>query len=41
MAITQALVRTLLDIFYEDPEPVNDGMQQAIPLIELVSLLHK
>ena len=40
-ATTQTLIRTLPDIFYEDPEPVEDGMQQAIPLIELVSLLHK
>lgn len=41
MAITQTIVRTITDIFYEDPEPVDDGMQQVIPLIDLVSLFHK
>ena len=41
MATMQTLDRTLPDIFYEEPEPVEDGMQQAIPLIGLVSLLHK
>ena len=28
MATTQTLVRTLPDIFYEDPEPVEDHMLQ-------------
>ena len=41
MTITRIPVRTLPDIFYEDPEPVEDGMQQAIPLIDIVSLLRK
>ena len=41
MATTQTLVKTLPDIFYEDPEPVEDGMQQAIPLFGIVTLLHK
>ena len=44
MATTQTLQtldKTLPDIFYEDPEPVEDGMQQATPLIEIVSLLIK
>ena len=41
MATTQTPVKTLPDIFYEDPEPVEDGMQQAIPLFDIVTLLHK
>ena len=41
MATTQTPVETLPDIFYEDPEPVEDGMQQAIPLFDIVTLLHK
>ena len=44
MATTQTLQtldKTLPDIFYEDPEPVEDGMQQAIPLFGIVTLLHK
>ena len=41
MATIRIPPRTLPDIFYEDPEPVEDGMQQAIPLIEIVSLLHR
>ena len=41
MAITQTLVRTLPDIFYEDPEPVEDGMQQAKPLIRVAYLLYE
>ena len=32
-------VRTLPDIFYEDPEPVEDGMQQAPHIHRLVHLL--
>ena len=41
MATMQTPVETLPDIFYEDPEPVEDGMQQAIPLFDIVTLLHK
>ena len=41
MATTQTLVRTLPDIFYEDPEPVEDGMQQAKPLIRVAYLLYE
>ena len=41
MQTLQTLDKTLPDIFYEDPEPVEDGMQQATPLIEIVSLLIK
>ena len=32
MATTQTLVRTIPDIFYEDPEPVEDHMLQEEPL---------
>ena len=32
MATTQTLLRTLPDIFYEDPEPVEDRMLQEEPL---------
>ena len=31
--------RTLPDIFYEDPEPVEDGMQQAPVIFRIVQLL--
>ena len=41
MATTQTLDRTLPDIFYEDPEPVEDGMQQAKPLIRIAYLLYE
>ena len=41
MATTQTFVRTLPDIFYEDPEPVEDGMQQAKPLIRVAYLLYE
>ena len=41
MATTQTLLRTLPDIFYEDPEPVEDGMQQAKPLIRIAYLLYE
>ncbi len=38
--ITNAFVnRVLPDIFYEDPEPVEDGMQQAPVIIEIAHLL--
>lgn len=38
--ITNAFVnRVLPDIFYEDPEPVEDGMQQAPVIIEVAHLL--
>ena len=39
--ITDAWVnRTLPDIFYEEPEPVEDGMLQAIPMAQLYRLLN-
>ena len=38
--ITNAFVnRVLPDIFYEDPEPIEDGMQQAPIIIEIAHLL--
>ena len=40
MATTQTLVRTLPDIFYEDPEPVEDDMLQARPIHRVASLLY-
>ena len=41
MAATQvSLVTTALpSIFYEDPEPVEDGMQQAPIIVEVAYLL--
>ena len=41
MATTQTPVKTLPDIFYEDPEPVEDHMLQEEPLTPLLNLLHK
>ena len=41
MATMQTPVETLPDIFYEDPEPVEDHMLQEEPLTLLLSLLHK
>ena len=32
-------VRTLPDIFYEEPEPVEDGMQQDLPIRRIAHLL--
>ena len=32
MATTQTLIKTFPDIFYEDPEPVEDHMLQEEPL---------
>ena len=40
MATTQTLVRTLPDIFYEDPEPVEDDMLQARPIHRVAGLLY-
>ena len=38
--ITNAWVnRTLPDIFYEEPEPIEDGMQQEMALVRLYNLL--
>ena len=38
--ITNAFVnRVLPDIFYEDPEPVEDGMRQAPVIVEIAHLL--
>ena len=41
MATIRIPPRTLPDIFYEDPEPVEDGMQQAKPLIRVAYLLYE
>ena len=41
MATTQTPVRTLPDIFYEDPEPVEDHMLQGERLTHILNLLHK
>ena len=40
MATTQTLVRTLPDIFYEDPEPVDDDMLQTRPIHRVAGLLY-
>ena len=38
--ITNAWVnRTLPDIFYEEPEPIEDGMQQEVALVRIYNLL--
>ena len=34
-------VRTLPDIFYEEPEPVEDGMRQYFPIHRIAHLLHE
>ena len=44
MATTNVMInawvnKTLPDIFYEDPEPVEDGMQQAPIIVEIAYLL--
>ena len=41
MATTRIPVRTLPDIFYEDPEPEEDHMLQEEPLTPILNLLHK
>ena len=41
MATTQTPVKTLPDIFYEDPEPVEDHMLQEEPLSPILTLFHK
>ena len=41
MATTQTLISTLPDIFYEDPELVEDHMLQEEPLTPILNLLHK
>lgn len=40
MATTRVPVRTLPDIFYEDPEPVEDDMLQARPIHRVAGLLY-
>lgn len=40
MATTRVLVRTLPEIFYEDPEPVEDDMLQARPIHRVAGLLY-
>lgn len=40
MTITRVPVRTLPDIFYEDPEPVEDDMLQARPIHRIAGLLY-
>ena len=40
MATTRVPVRTLPDIFYEDPEPVEDDMLQARPIHRIAGLLY-
>ena len=40
MATTRIPVRTLPDIFYEDPEPVEDDMLQARPIHRIAGLLY-
>ena len=41
MAATKALpvARALPSVFYEDPEPVEDGMEQAGTIVEITRLL--
>ena len=48
MAMTEATTRTITnawinktlpDIFYEEPEPVEDGMEQELPLQKITNLL--
>ena len=34
---TAIVERTLPDIFYEDPEPIEDGMQQEDTIVRLMS----
>ena len=34
-------VRTLPDIFYEEKEPIEDGMQQYLPIRRIAHLLHE
>ena len=41
MAKTRIPIRTLPDIFYEEPEPVEDHMLQEEPLAPILNLLHK
>ena len=41
MTITRIPVRTLPDIFYEDPEPVEDDMLQARPIHRTAGLLYE
>lgn len=41
MATTRIPPRTFPDVFYEDPEPVDDHMLQEVPLTSILNLLHK